>query len=96
MDNLKNKMAIGFLYAMLISLLGTLICVFFFRGENSYFDTLKHLWGASFLPKIITLGTLPNLLLFHWFIKKDKIFEARGVVFAVIVLSIIFAILKLQ
>jgi hypothetical protein len=82
----KTDILIGFIIGILASLLGSYLFITLFTSfDVSNIQTIKQ---YGYLGKVITLGTILDLILFLFLLKKDKVLMARGVVFAVIVLAI--------
>lgn len=92
MSNLYKKILLGFVLALLVSCLGSVLFVWILlpKEEGDY----TKLYQTDLLTKVIALGTLPNVLIFHWFLKKNQIYKARGILLAVIVVALTFAYLK--
>lgn len=94
MDNIKKDILVGALVGLIVGFLGaTLYIVVMFPGA-SVIENYKRLYNSGLLSKVITLGTLPNVLVFHLFVKRNLVYKARGVLLAVIILAVLFAILK--
>ncbi len=94
MNNIKKDILIGALVGLAVCLLGSVLYILIMFPQyslQSAFTKLKH---SGLLSKVITLGTLPNVLIFHLFIKRNQVYKARGVLMAVVVLAVVFAILK--
>ncbi|MBF4494071.1 hypothetical protein IRZ83_08285 [Flavobacterium sp. JLP] len=82
----KLDLLIGFVLGILTSLLGSYLFITFFTSfDVSNIETIKQ---YGYLGKVITLGTVLDLILFLFLLKRNKEIMARGVVFAVIVLAI--------
>jgi len=94
MDKMKKDIITGAIVGLIISLFGTTAYLLFMFPEIKIMEAYENLYYNGLLPKVITLGTLPNVLVFHLFIKKDEIYKARGVLMAVVILAITFAVLK--
>jgi len=83
----KKDILIGFVTGILTSLLGTYLFLVLFTP----FDTsagIQSIRQHGYLGKVVTLGTVLDLLLFLFLLKMNKELMARGVVFAVIVMAI--------
>ncbi|MTH15047.1 hypothetical protein [Flavobacterium sp. LC2016-01] len=83
----KKDILIGFVIGILTSLLGTYLFLILFTS----FDTssgIQTIRQYGYMGKVITLGTILDLLLFLFLLKRNKELMARGVVFAVIVMAI--------
>jgi hypothetical protein len=87
---LKNKidLLIGFIIGIITSLLGCFLFILLFT-KYSFIVGVELLQADGKLGKIITLGTVLDLIVFWVMLKSDKEFMARGVILAVIVLTIL-------
>lgn len=73
-----------------ISLLG----FWMVRSDEGFFDFLAHSQQFEMLPKLLSLCAIPNLLLFFVFIWTNRIFSARGVILATLIVGFVMLILK--
>lgn len=87
---LKNKIDIllGFVIGIITSLIGCFLFIRLFT-EFSFFAGIELLQASNKLGKIITLGTVLDLIVFWALLKSNNEFKARGLILAVIVLTII-------
>ena len=87
---MKNKidLLIGFIIGIITSLLGCFLFILLFT-KYSFIVGIELLQADGKLCKIITLGTVLDLIVFWVMLKSYKEFMARGVILAVIVLTII-------
>ncbi|MEN9656246.1 MAG: hypothetical protein RL311_1209 [Bacteroidota bacterium] len=87
---MKNKidLLIGFIIGIITSLLGCFLFILLFT-KYSFIVGVELLQADGKLGKIITLGTVLDLIVFWVMLKSDKEFMARGVILAVIVLTIL-------
>ncbi len=83
----KTEIAIGFFLGILTSFLGCFLFLSLFTPYQ-FIDGMKILQSEGKLGKIITLGTVLDLLLFWVLLQYYKEFIARGVILAVIALTI--------
>lgn len=83
----KKEILAGFIVGIFTSLLGSYLFITFFTpfDFSTGIQTIKE---YGYLGKVITLGTLLDLAVFAFFLKRNKEFMARGVIMAVIVLAI--------
>ena len=63
-----------------------------YKGELSEFLTTFQSMGM--LSKVLSLAAIPNLLLFFLFIWTSRMFSARGVIFATLVVALVMLVLK--
>jgi hypothetical protein len=88
----KKDIFIGLLLGLFGGFIGCFIVLKLFT--NSDFVTgFNYMKNDGSIGKIITLGAIPNLLLFFFLIKKNKDLMARGVILSMFVLTIITLIL---
>lgn len=89
LDKLEVGLILGFLLPALAFIVTWAIISEVSIGE--YINQFKQLGRVS---SLISLSTIPNLLLFFIFIWLNKYRAARGVVFATLVLAMIMLIVK--
>ncbi|WP_456312856.1 hypothetical protein [Pseudomonas shirazensis] len=83
----KKDLIIGFIVGIFTSILGSYLFVTLFTPFD-FFSGLQTIRQYGYLGKVITLGTILDLIVFTIFLKTNKEFMARGVILAVIVLAI--------
>lgn len=83
----KIDLLYGFIIGLITAFLGSYLFVTFFTEFDIITDFQK-IKTYGYLGKIITLGTLLDLIVFTIFLKRNKELMARGVVLAVIVLAV--------
>lgn len=88
----KTDLLVGALLAMITCALGSYIFIEFVVGMH-FLSGIQFYRTHGLLGKIITLGAILNLILFFILIRKNKEMMARGVVFGLILLTIITLIL---
>ena len=64
------------------------------RFDRGFFEFLSHFQNVGMLSKVLSLCTIPNLLLFFLFIWTNRTFSARGVIFATLVIAFVMIVLK--
>ena len=84
----KTDLLIGFVIGLLASLLGSFIFITFFTNY-SFLGGLQVMQFEGKLGKIITLGSILDLVAFAILLKLNKELMARGVILAVICLALI-------
>ena len=72
----------------------TLIIFWLVRFDGGFFKFLDQFQRVGMLSKVLSLCTIPNLLLFFLYIWSNRSFSARGVIFATLVLAIVMLMLK--
>jgi hypothetical protein len=71
-----------------------LILIWTVKFDGGFFQFLTEFQHSGLLSKVISLATIPNLLLFFLFIWTDRTFSSRGVIFATLVLAFLMLMLK--
>ncbi len=84
----KTAILLGFVIGMLTSVLGIYIFIHFFTNFD-FITGIQSIKSEGKLGKLITLGSILDLIVFAVLLKLNKDTMARGVVLAVIVLAII-------
>ncbi len=83
---MSQKIFKGFLVGLIFNGLGVILCLLIFGLLNE--RSARQMWTAFLFSNrlwmLISLGTLPNLLAFFEFLRRDQVYEARGVLFATI------------
>ncbi|MCK4879987.1 MAG: hypothetical protein KAS82_04975 [Bacteroidales bacterium] len=72
----------------------TLLGLWIVKSDSSLVDFLVQFQQLKMLSKMVSLATIPNLLLFFLFIWTNRNFSARGVIFATFLLAFVMLILK--
>jgi hypothetical protein len=83
----KIEVLLGFIIGIIASLLGSYIFITFFTHFD-FVSGIQSMKSQGNLGKIITLGSILDLIIFGVLLKINKEIMARGVVLAVIVLTI--------
>ncbi len=98
MQNPKFKIAkeisIGFIIGLLTTTLGTYLWILLF-SEETFLDSLKNALEFQFLGAILSLGALLNFIAFYFFLNKNQIYKARGVVMASFTTALVVFFLKI-
>ena len=86
---MKNKadLIIGFFLGIITSMVGCFLFISIFTSF-SFIEGMQILHSEGKLGKIITIGTILDLIVFWALLKYYKEFIARGVILAVIALTI--------
>lgn len=95
MNSIVKQVLAGTILGLMVSAIGSFVFVLVLLPNNPLQDTFSKLLTSGLLTKVITLGSLPNALVFHLLIKNKRDYIARGVLMAVILLAVLFAILKM-
>jgi|SRR6056297_2517791 len=97
MNKKGNSLWLGFALGLLAPVL--FILIFYgikFSDQYSFSVFLDKLFELNIASKYLSICVYPNLLLFFIFIWKNRLYSARGVLFATIILAILVFILKLS
>ncbi|MBC7846652.1 MAG: hypothetical protein H7Y10_09180 [Flavobacterium sp.] len=84
----KIDILIGFVIGILASLLGSFLFIKFFTAFD-FMAGVESMKAEGKLGKLITLGSILDLVAFGILLKLNKDIMARGVVLAVIIITII-------
>lgn len=89
-----NKKAIfkGLVFGLVIGIVGSFLVLQFFT-DLPFYKGYKYIKTNGALGKVLSLGAIPNLILFFILLKKNKDVIARGVVLSMFVLIIISLLL---
>jgi hypothetical protein len=84
----KIDLLTGFIIGILVSILGSFIFITFFT-DYTFLGGIQVMKFEGKLGKIITLGSILDLVAFAILLKLNKELMARGVVLAVIILTVL-------
>lgn len=84
----KKDLIIGFLIGIIGALIGCFIFLEFFT-EYGFIKGFTIMKNAGILNKVITLGAILNLFIFFILLQKKKDAIAKGLVFSMLLLTII-------
>ena len=84
----KKDIILGCIAGFIASLFGCYLFIFFFTNFD-FLPGILSLKSEGKLGKLITLGSLLDLVLFAVLLKMNKELMARGVVLAVIIITIL-------
>jgi hypothetical protein len=84
----KIDLLTGFIIGILASILGSFIFITFFT-DYTFLGGIQVMKSQGKLGKIITLGSILDLVAFAILLKLNKELMARGVVLAVIILTLV-------
>lgn len=83
----KKDLIIGFIGGILISVLGSYLFITFFT-DFDFITGIQTMKSEGKLGKLITLGSILDLIVFSILLKLNQDSMARGVVLAVICIAI--------
>ncbi|MDT0294161.1 hypothetical protein ACFQ3R_07400 [Mesonia ostreae] len=89
---IKKEILIGFLVGILATSAGIFLYATLFLGDDLV-ESLKIAQANDRLGSVIALGALLNFLPFFVFLKKDKIYRARGVILFTILTGVLIALI---
>jgi len=72
----------------------TLVIFWLVKSDLSLWNFLERFQLLGMLSKVVSLATVPNLLLFFLFIWTQRNFSARGVIFATLLMAFVMLVLK--
>lgn len=85
---MTKKIGIGFVLSVLVTLAGSYLYLEYVINNN-----LETSWQWMLETKnqglVLSLGALPNLLLFFVFLKRKEEYKARGVMIGVILVALV-------
>jgi hypothetical protein len=84
----KIDLFYGLLIGLITSFIGSYLFIIAFT-PYSFIGGLQILKFEGELGKIITLGTILNIGIFFWLLKNKKEAVAKGIILAIIVLTIV-------
>jgi hypothetical protein len=88
-----NTIIFGIIPGFLVPILA-LVGIWMFKYHGDFFDFLFTFQQLGLLTKVLSLATLPNLILFFIFIWSNRSFSARGVIFSTLVIAFVMLVLK--
>lgn len=83
----KKKLLLGFIIGILASVLGSFLFITFFT-EFDFITGIQSMKSEGKLGKLITLGSILDLIAFAVLLKLNQDSMARGVVLAVICIAV--------
>lgn len=90
----KKDLFTGLILGLIISVLGTIVVILIMaKGGQTISDAFQYMRNAGSIGKVITLGAIPNLLLFFLLLKKNKEMMARGIILSLFILTIVTLVL---
>jgi len=84
--NKRTHIFYGLLFGLFLAFLGVYAYIWLFLKTN-FIDGITIVNGQKNLGKLITLGTIPNLIVFFVLLKKQREMWAKGIVLATIILA---------
>ena len=84
----KTDLLIGFAIGIIASIIGSYLFITFFTAYD-FMAGIESMKSEGKLGKLITLGSILDLVAFGILLKMNKDLMARGVVLAVIIIAIV-------
>jgi len=84
---MKKKISIGFVISLLTTIAGSYIYMEFIM-RNGFEASWQWMLDTHSQGTILSLGAIPNLLLFFVFLKRKEEYKARGVMIGVILVAL--------
>jgi len=88
-----NTVLAGLIPGLILPVI-TLLVLWVVRYEGTLGEFLSSFQRMQMLSKVLSLSTIPNLLLFFLFIWTNRTYSARGVIFATLVVALVMLVLK--
>ncbi|WP_445159228.1 hypothetical protein [Mesohalobacter salilacus] len=92
--NIKKDILIGLLLGLISNAAGMYIYVAIFTNYD-LFNAIQMAYDEYFLGGLIAIGAGANFIPFFVFLKKDKIYRARGVLIFTVLMAIVILLLKI-
>ena len=81
-----KQMLIGFILSLLATVAGSYLYMEFFSHEG-FEQAWKLMLENKLQGMVLSLGAIPNLLLFFVFLKRREDYKARGVLIGVVIVA---------
>ncbi|MCC7520156.1 MAG: hypothetical protein IT220_00835 [Flavobacteriaceae bacterium] len=81
-----QKIAIGFLLSLFTTIAGSYLYLEFFSPQG-FEQAWKLMLENKLQGMVLSLGAIPNLLLFFVFLKRREDYKARGVLIGVVIVA---------
>lgn len=91
---IKKEIGIGFILGLAANVLGIALYIVVF-SESGIQISLREAYQEQVLGRLIAAGAVLNFIPFFYFLNKNHIFRARGVVLASIVAALFIGVLQL-
>ena len=93
--NIKKEILIGVVLGLICNVAGMYLYVAIFT-KYDLINAINYAYRDSFLGGLIAIGAAANFIPFFVFLKKDKIYRARGVLIFTILMAIVILLLKID
>ena len=88
-----DSMLYGLILGLLLPPLA-LVIFWLVKSDLGFWNFLQRFHLLGMLSKVLSLASVPNLLLFFVFIWTHRNFSARGVIFATLLMAFVMLVLK--
>ena len=85
---MRKDIVIGFILSILVTIAGCYIYMEFIM-HNGFEAAWEWMINTHNQSSILSLGAIPNLLLFFVFLKRKEDYKARGVLIGVILIALL-------
>jgi hypothetical protein len=93
--NIKKEIGIGFLVGFFCNIAGIYIYVALFT-KYDLASAISYAYHDDFLGGLIAIGAVANFLPFFVYLKKNKIYRARGVLILSMVMAFVILLLNIR
>ena len=80
MNNQTKNLLKGTLYGALVPILGISVFYLYKFTDVSIFDYLRVMQHQKIMAPVISISLIPNILLFFFFINRNRFKEGQGVI----------------
>ena len=91
---IKKEIGIGFVLGLAANVLGILVYILLF-SDAGIKTSLAEAYQEQVMGRLIAAGAVLNFVPFFYYLNKNRIFRARGVVLASILAALLIGILQL-
>ena len=91
---IKKDVFLGFFIGICANFIGILLYILLFSGIEIA-NAIAEAREEEFLGTLIAAGAILNFIPFFFFLKREKIYRARGVLMASIFAALAIAVLKI-
>jgi len=88
MTKKSNSVILGLISGIVLPLIFLFVFYLFEYNHYSFKYFMEIIIGGKLLMKIISLCAIPNLILFYFFMRRNLIYSARGVIVATLLFAI--------
>ena len=93
--NIKKEILIGMIFGLICNVAGMYIYVAIFT-KYDLINAIELAYFDYFLGGLIAIGAAANFLPFFVFLKKNKVYRARGVLIFTLLMAIVILLLKIR